>query len=626
MTSIYLDKEIELEKVAGAEIKLTDEVDNWPVQVASMLHKMVPYLANYAVQIELDRVNEERGYAFGSAKVSNRYEKQHKDNKSVTIPIIVKDRMLKPFDIFIIDNKTKPLAEEVLNSHLFNLSNVEMTDRKPVDKDITMQWQAPTDRFSAYGNIRGRGRIGSMGVDSMKIASVLDIVTPPREYVEKLANSLNTSQVLKTALFQNEAFANSVEKILEKSPEPTEQELLQPSCVQLEKVGKYNFTLTSAHRDAFDPEVINIGIKEAADLVGDLAYRMQVDEALTYMNDTAEQPELSSHTEITKVGFYTCINKNSNMLTDGAVLKVSKFSGGSEWLFLNNREYALQDELVGAKLGYAVNLEYDNYDSNYGVFTSGDWTSEPLTIEYKIGGTYHCKTATQNLQLTPNTDIIYPAKIDTAQYLIPNSDFLPLPKAETSLVGDEGTAVKLAAIKISNNALTVTRNDDLYTIAGAPVKELKLNELNKTAAQFILGSCGIAMPELADGECVLYKNAFTLVPKSYVVDTINKEAAQLRSNWTDFSVDLTKMAALLQDGDTIDTVLSLGMITPDTVIEFINSIPTLEETADKLADLLLHIRVGLSTVPEVAVEACMRNLTAIIKKLKELRDQGVTNA
>ena len=210
--------------------------------------------------------------------------------------------------------------------------------------------------------------------------------------------------------------------------------------------------------------------------------------------------------------------------------------------------------------------------------------------------------------------------------MIPQSDFLPLPKAETSLVGDEGTAVKLAAIKISNNALTVTRNDDLYTIAGAPVKELKLNELNKTAAQFILGSCGIAMPELEDGECMLYKNAFTLVPKSYIIDTINKEAAQLRSHWTDFSVDLTKMAALLQDGDTIDTVLSLGMITPDTVIEFINSIPTLEETADKLADLLLHIRVGLSTVPEVAVEACMRNLTAIIKKLKELRDQGVANA
>jgi hypothetical protein len=81
----------------------------------------------------------------------------------------------------------------------------------------------------------------------------------------------------------------------------------------------------------------------------------------------------------------------------------------------------------------------------------------------------------------------------------------------------------------------------------------------------------------------------------------------------------------LQDGDTIDSVLSLGMITPDTVIEFINGIPKLEDSADKLADLLLHIRVGMSTVPEVAVEACMRNLVQIIKKLKELKEQGVIN-
>jgi hypothetical protein len=66
------------------------------------------------------------------------------------------------------------------------------------------------------------------------------------------------------------------------------------------------------------------------------------------------------------------------------------------------------------------------------------------------------------------------------------------------------------------------------------------------------------------------------------------------------------------------------MITPDTVVEFINGIPDLEDTADKLADLLLNVRIGLSTVPEVAVEACLKNLLVIISKLKELKDKGVS--
>ncbi len=621
--SIYLDRNISLVKTSGAETRMTDDSEKWPVQVASMLHKSVPYLTNYAVQIELDRVNDERGYAYGTAKVSNKYEKPNKDSRSVTIPIVIKDRMLKPFDIFILEDKKKPLTEEALNSYLFRTETVEMTDRKPTDRDTTMQWTAPTDRFSAFGNIRGRmGGVG--GSATMKMASMLDIVVPPRAYVEKLATSLSTSFELKTALFNNPAFASSVERVLSATPEAPNEEQFQPSCAQLERLDRGNFSLTTGHKDAFEPEVAVINTKEAAELVGDLAYRMNVGEALTYIDEPVEDKDYPFYQPVEKVGYYSCISSQQKNVVDGAVVKVSYFNGGDSWLFIGTNGFALQNEIVGVKTAEVADLALD-VDGTFGIFTSDQWSSEPLQIEYMVGNTYHCKTATQNVKLTEEDTIISPVKIASASWLIPSSQFISLPKNEMSLEDDADKVVGLTAIKTAATALRINRFDDVYTIEGAPVSNLKLGELNQKEAQFILGVCGIQMPEMDEYASVLFKNAHTITTKKYVKDIMSKEAASLTKYWPELSVDLTKMASLLQDGDTIDSVLSLGMITPDTVVEFVNAIPKLEESADKLADLLLHIRVGMSTVPEVAVETCMRNLVLIIKKLKELKDQGVLN-
>jgi hypothetical protein len=621
--AIYLDRNITVAKVAGAEIRMTDDSEKWPVQVASMLHKSVPYLTNYAVQIELDRVNDERGYAYGTAKVSNKYEKPNADSRSAIIPIIIKDRMLKPFDIFIIEDKKKPLTEEALNSFLFRTETVEMTDRKPTDRDTTMQWTAPTDRFSAFGNIRGRmGGVG--GSATMKMASILDIVTPPRAYVEKLATSLGSSYELKTALFNNPAFASSIEKVLSSAPEAPVDEQFQPSCAQVEKLDRNTFSLTTAHKDAYDPEQVVLSTKEAAEIIGDLAYRMKVGEALTYIDDPVIDRELPFYQPVEKVGYYSCVASSQKNIVDGAVVKISYFNGGDSWLFIGANSFAIQNELVGVKTAEVADLGL-GVDGTFGIFTSNEWSSEPLQIEYMVGNTYHCKTATQNIKLTEESAITYPVKIASATWLIPPSDFVSLPKNEISLEDDANKTLELTAIKTAATALRVSRYNDIYTIDGAPVSNLKLGELSQKQAQFILGVCGLQMPEIEDFGSVLFKNAHTVVTKQSIKDVMSKEAASLVKYWPEISVDLTKMASLLQDGDTIDSVLSLGMITPDTVIEFINGIPKLEDSADKLADLLLHIRVGMSTVPEVAVEACMRNLVQIIKKLKELKEQGVIN-
>lgn len=620
---IYLDKSIKLNKIAGAETRLTDDAEKWPVQVASMLHKSLPFLSNYAVHIELDKVDNERGYAYGTAKVSNRYELESKDKREVVIPIIVKDRMLKPFDIFIVEEKTKPLTQEALNSFLFRTSTVEMTNRKPTDKDTSMQWSAPTDRFSAYGNMRGRSS-GAGGSSVFKMASMLEVVTPSAEYVDRLSNTINNSIELKTALFSNPAFTGSIDRILSKKPVEEVEEEIEPSVVQFEKLGKYTFKVSYANNEAFEVREKTISTKVASAILGDLAYTMNPNTALTVINNPVEEKELVLPEQIKTAGYFDCIDVKTQKVAKGLVVKVGSFLGDDKWLFVGSNSCAIQDNIIGIKTAEHTDISLKN-EGNFGVFSGESWTSEPLSINHQIGQTFYCKTANMDIRLIMNDDVIVPAKIASGTWLIPRSNFVGLPTEGVQLEDNLNTVTEQIASKIASTALQLTRIDDLYLVKGAAVSKLNLRELNEKQAQFVLGACGISLPELENGETKIFNSAHDIYPKSLITEAVTKEANELQKNWTDISVDLLKTAALLQDGDTIDNVLSLGMITPDTIVEFINGIPSLEDTSDKLADLLLHIRVGMSTVPEMAVEACMRNLVSIIKKLKELKDQGVTD-
>ena len=82
--------------------------------------------------------------------------------------------------------------------------------------------------------------------------------------------------------------------------------------------------------------------------------------------------------------------------------------------------------------------------------------------------------------------------------------------------------------------------------------------------------------------------------------------------------DLVKEAAALPDIQTIDSVLSLGFITPDNVNTFLSRIPYLERALNHTCELVLAARLGLSEIPEYASARAMRGLDSVIQGLKAL--------
>lgn len=77
-----------------------------------------------------------------------------------------------------------------------------------------------------------------------------------------------------------------------------------------------------------------------------------------------------------------------------------------------------------------------------------------------------------------------------------------------------------------------------------------------------------------------------------------------------------KVAAAMDDDETIDTVLSLNYVTPENMEEFKLMLPDMENTEKGLARLLLSIRLGNNIAEEQDIRKVLDCLHEVIKTLK----------
>ena len=66
---LFLDSELRFSgetKLAGMLTRLGDNVDNWAQEITQEAYKQMPFLSDFEPNVVLDKVDEERGFAFGS--------------------------------------------------------------------------------------------------------------------------------------------------------------------------------------------------------------------------------------------------------------------------------------------------------------------------------------------------------------------------------------------------------------------------------------------------------------------------------------------------------------------------------------------------------------------------------
>ncbi len=83
--------------------------------------------------------------------------------------------------------------------------------------------------------------------------------------------------------------------------------------------------------------------------------------------------------------------------------------------------------------------------------------------------------------------------------------------------------------------------------------------------------------------------------------------------------EIVKIAANLEDAQTVDSVLSLGFVNAENIARFASAKPMLWEVSHMLAKLLLAARLGMDDIPEESVRSAIEHMQRIIDGLDRLK-------
>jgi hypothetical protein len=208
MTSLFLkpvDPHSFFEKMASIA-KMPDDDTKWPAHVLSNLHQQLPFLSQYEIDLNMQRVEPEAGFAFGHALLMARNDPaaataSKNPQNMVRIPIIVADRLLQPFHTFELGGNVYPLTAERIESALLNPAMFQgPADQPERQKSLIDQMYPPYQQRQGFGRVVGDGassaginKISSARTGQRKFASGFDSMSTAD--LEKKRRDLMTSTV-----------------------------------------------------------------------------------------------------------------------------------------------------------------------------------------------------------------------------------------------------------------------------------------------------------------------------------------------------------------------------------------------------------------------------------------------
>jgi hypothetical protein len=88
----------------------------------------------------------------------------------------------------------------------------------------------------------------------------------------------------------------------------------------------------------------------------------------------------------------------------------------------------------------------------------------------------------------------------------------------------------------------------------------------------------------------------------------------------DVAKNFIKEAATFNDSPTVDSILSLNFVNKNNIIEFVDALPLFAQTSQKLADMLLKARLGVSLIDEGAIRRVMLGIVDIMDVLNGVQN------
>jgi len=637
MTNDLFIQPVQLEKTAYSRV--SENPAEWTGNVMERFYNQFPYFANSQVSVSFSQKDEQKGYALGHITI--------KEGPGLTVPVIIKDRELYPFDVAIMGGSIVPLTETTLQLYA-QTPNAFMRTVKPDSGDIT------TALFNQ---------------------SHSQVITPT--YITenyKQASAKVAPEEINTEVNGVKADGSSV---MPKPHVPVAP--VRPTTPTSEIGKKAGFTSSIAKTYKGMSETNKAGTALAG-----MAVTYGIGSGLSNKNSTkvASLLDKISHTitQQMKDSFMNNIQKNASLVegfkrngTAHLILKIATLSPGKadykerlrneldrdiQYIYkTGSHEWAAKFGSTRVNDTVTMTINDDAAQRMEHVKTSAKLPSVPADVEtvkfdlYDIAEPHITKTASfiVNGKTLPQFEVTRVYN-DNGRERVEAFDGLrklaysrmkgidePFVDAGITYLPSNATFVKLSqhadtqTIEPRVNNHVVSRVDDItYSLTGDVFNE-HLKKASKSqdmhTAMWTLLQVGAAKEEvekvaqLKVGESFAVHTALSL-PASFdkVAEAWAAQHDALAARITDIAKDLTKEASLLSESPTVDAVLALNFVNKNNIREFADGIPLLNEVSKRLADMLLKTRIGVQLVDESVIRRTMLGVVDVMEALA-----GVSN-
>lgn len=649
---------IELEKRASTATKLEKDPEEWPGEILSETYKQHAFLSAFETDLEMQRVDQARGYAVGRVLVypaKLQKEAAMQQNRLISLPVIVRDRELAPLDVYQHRENWHPMIEERVQEILYNPATFDRPAAvgQFTGTDLTAQIDpSGSDRFGRGGG--GYEKTASVKRDLLKKASE----TFRDEDIAALRLRLREDTSLRTAFttlpLMKEA-AVTLLSVKEKTASAVQAERVDgtpPTVVQFVESGS-GYLMKTANHNAFSPKsekVTRFEVEQS--LSKEAMQKLREHGRLTLVVDPLQNGGTIEKTAqvAERLGVYSSWSGGKEVKglvipamvsLDGHALDLQIFAGVGE--------HAMQEKVAGV-------FERDvmlpaSRPSGEGVFVHQNGAmgvaTEPVVIHsrssFEKAASYHGFRSTTGeaitLDVVPGLKKI--ASTGKGHYSIPDTlVFLPLNGELVEVTSTPALAETFGLNKLASAdsvQLHCNGGDSNWLTGGNAHNAFSGQLLSDLDAEFALGALGVPekqakqfLTKAASEGRVTIPNTRQVVQEDTLSALMLVKTAQDFRKVPNLRVDLLKEAAILAmpgkektaaDRETVDAVLSLGFITPENVAVYLDYLPELEKVSSKLAEILVASRLGMDMVKENAARNALTQISTVIDGLQGLQQQ-----
>lgn len=656
---------------------LSNDSGGWVEEIVTKLKERVPAVATSSLAVKFMHKDDELGAATGSVTLIN-------GPKTAVVPVIVRDFMLYPLDVFMFEGKVLPFNTQFF-AEAFQQAGQEAFSglaEYPMQDSVSRYMRGENLQSAIFPPNWGRyayaSANGLMDDDHFKahypILADVSKGADGQAFFKKVAASDRV-----VAHYYNNGSLPLLKKLASQTPvnlgefSQSADKLVHRDIHVLKKDGPNRYNILSNSSCAFNPAFTTMDRLDVLGFVGKIS-----DDVTSTMHDVDQNGEkvisfVDEHTDQVYLtqpmtgeivaadtfGNYNVRSKTGVNIEGVVIPRVIDFdqSPVAAKIFIGKTNSTIQGSIYGTRMEHS-DWTFKSCTPSPGqtgtfVFRDGNKAALaliPVTIRLvmtHLGGVILKATdlAGRALSLRVSSDCHGLQRLADCglnekgehEYMLPSKlEWVAMSGFEDVSNSPEDYAVKTAAHTTSTNPITLIHTGyNQYTMRGvdkyASAAGWHNSGLESSQAKFLLASLGIGETNINQAVKVAQETGkATLhfarhVPLDgehqslFVAERMAKLATRLNALADSLRCDLIKEASYIENAQTVDAMLSLNFVSPDTISKFISRIPIFKAAVSHLCSCLLASRLGLREVPEAAASGAVGKLNEVVAGLEALR-------